>query len=96
MDICAQFVYLRSPHIHTPASGLKHFITQLDLEMQVFEVLRYFWPQENKGNINTMGKNRALDIHVPSVQRGAQTSESDWFCCIGCSTNWFLLPATNR
>lgn len=73
MDIYAQFAYLRSPHIHTPASGLKHFITQLDLEMQVFELLRYFGPQENKGNINIMGKNRALDIHVPSVPRGART-----------------------
>lgn len=68
--------YLRNPHILIPAARLKHFITQFDLETQIFELLRYFGPQEHKENINTLGKNSVLDIHVPSVQTETRISQS--------------------
>lgn len=38
--------------------------------MERFELLRHFGPQENEENINTLGKNRILDIRVPFVQTG--------------------------
>lgn len=91
--IYAQLAYLRSPHIHTPASRLKHFVKEFDLEMQVFELLRYFGPQENKEKINILGKNRILDMYVSSVQTGTQTPQIQNGA--RCPTAWFLLPATN-
>lgn len=70
MGVSALFANLRHPRVRTSSLRQAFHNTEFNLEMERFELLRYFGPQENEENINTLGKNRILDIRVPSVQTG--------------------------
>lgn len=94
VDIYALFANLSSPHIHTPSSRQAFYNSSIQtwkylsfsdiLDLKRIRKTLTPWVKQDFGYSCSFCSKRNLD-----------TSKSDWCCCNGCPTDWYLLSAAS-